>query len=116
MTIPPFWKKHVEACEKSDLSVHQYAVKHGLSKSSIYLWRKRWLEQRPMLTREQFVPVSTLSAITGEVSTLASTASANESPSAPLSRVEITYPNGISLSCPCSVAPNWLADLVRAFR
>jgi hypothetical protein len=65
-----FWRKAMSAWRASGLSVHQYCLRHELTESSFYSWRRELLRRdvqtAPTISPE-FVPVTVVSAGTLEI-------------------------------------------------
>jgi len=89
-----FWRRHLDAWDRSDLTQREYCATYGLSEKSFYRWRAKEkggiAAAKPSLT---LVPVSVgAPALVGVV--------------------QITSPGGWRIELPAGDAP-WLADLLR---
>ncbi len=62
-----FWREHVEAWDRSDLTQAAYCAAHGLSTKSFYRWRHRQVEAAPSSAPLTLVPVKVGSAATGSL-------------------------------------------------
>ena len=89
-----FWRRHLEAWHRSDLTQRDYCASQGLSEKSFYRWRSKEKEAQatlpPSLT---LVPVSVgAQAMSGAV--------------------RLHSPGGWRIELPAG-EPSWLADLLR---
>jgi transposase-like protein len=65
-----FWRKAMSAWRASGLSVQQYCLRHELTESSFYFWRRELLRrdaQRTPTIAPEFVPVTVVPAGTLEI-------------------------------------------------
>lgn len=90
-----FWREHVEAWHRSDLTQRDYCATHGLSEKSFYRWR----------AKEKAASSATDSSLTlVPVSVVGSAAEGGA--------VRLYSPGGWRIELPAGDAA-WLADLVR---
>lgn len=89
-----FWREHLEAWRRSDLTQREYCANQGLGEKAFYRWRRKEREAvasaKSSLT---LVPVSVSASVTGNV-------------------VRLHSPGGWRIELPADGAP-WLADLLR---
>lgn len=89
-----FWREHLEAWRRSDLTQREYCANQGLGEKAFYRWRRKEREAvasaKSSLT---LVPVSVGAPVTGYV-------------------VRLHSPGGWRIELPAEGAP-WLADLLR---
>ena len=89
-----FWREHLEAWRRSDLTQREYCANQGLGEKAFYRWRRKEREAvasaKSSLT---LVPVSVSAPVTGNV-------------------VRLHSPGGWRIELPADGAP-WLADLLR---
>lgn len=89
-----FWRAHLEAWRRSDLTQREYCATQGLGEKAFYRWRRKEREAvasaKSSLT---LVPVSVGAPVTGGV-------------------VRLHSPGGWRIELPAGSAP-WLADLLR---
>jgi len=89
-----FWRVHLEAWRRSDLTQREYCASQGLGEKAFYRWRRKEREAvasaKSSLT---LVPVSVGAPVTGSV-------------------VRLHSPGGWRIELPAGSAP-WLADLLR---
>ncbi len=89
-----FWREHLEAWRRSDLTQREYCANQGLGEKAFYRWRRKEREAvasaKSSLT---LVPVSVGAPVTGNV-------------------VRLHSPGGWRIELPAEGAP-WLADLLR---
>lgn len=89
-----FWRAHLEAWHRSELTQREYCASRGLGEKAFYRWRHKEKEAvasaNPSLT---LVPVSVGAPLTGSV-------------------VRLHSPGGWRIELPVGGAP-WLADLLR---
>ena len=50
-----FWRAHIEAWDRSELTQREYCAQHGLAERGFYRWRRKHKEANAALT---LVPVS----------------------------------------------------------
>jgi len=71
--------------ESGNISQLAFYREHGISKSTFYYWRKKYLkEYGGKGKKEKFIPVNVSNQDSGENST---------------GKVELVYPNGVRLAC-----------------
>lgn len=89
-----FWRAHLEAWHRSDLTQREYCATQGLGEKAFYRWRRKEREAvasaKSSLT---LVPVSVGAPVTGCV-------------------VRLHSPGGWRIELPAGSTP-WLADLLR---
>ncbi len=89
-----FWREHLEAWRRSDLTQREYCANQGLGEKAFYRWRRKEREAvasaKSSLT---LVPVSVSAPVMGDV-------------------VRLHSPGGWRIELPADGAP-WLADLLR---
>jgi hypothetical protein len=89
-----FWRAHLEAWHRSDLTQREYCANQGLGEKAFYRWRRKQREAvasaKSSLT---LVPVSVGAPLTGSV-------------------VRLYSPGGWRIDLPAGNTP-WLADLLR---
>lgn len=89
-----FWRAHLEAWRRSDLTQREYCASQGLGEKAFYRWRRKEREAvasaKSSLT---LVPVSVGAPVTGSI-------------------VRLHSPGGWRIELPAGSAP-WLADLLR---
>ena len=89
-----FWRAHLEAWHRSELTQREYCASRGLGEKAFYHWRRKEREAvasaNPSIT---LVPVSVGAPLTGSV-------------------VRLHSPGGWRIELPVVGAP-WLADLLR---
>lgn len=89
-----FWRAHLEAWHRSDLTQREYCANQGLGEKAFYRWRRKVKEAiasaKSSLT---LVPVSVGASTTGSV-------------------VRLHSPGGWRIELPAGGTP-WLADLLR---
>ena len=89
-----FWRKHLEAWRRSDLTQREYCANHGLGEKAFYRWRRKEREAAASATTSlTLVPVSVGAPVAGSV-------------------VRLHSPGGWRIELPAEGAP-WLADLLR---
>lgn len=89
-----FWRAHLEAWHRSDLTQREYCANQGLGEKAFYRWMRKDREAVALATPSlTLVPVSVGSQLTGSI-------------------VRIHSPGGWRIELPASGAP-WLADLLR---
>jgi len=59
-----FWRAHIEAWDRSELTQREYCAQHGLAERGFYRWRRKHKEAKASLT---LVPVSVGTPATGAV-------------------------------------------------
>lgn len=88
-----FWRRHLEAWNRSDLTQRDYCASHGLSEKSFYRWRSKEKAAKAAPPSLTLVPVSVgIPAASGGV--------------------RLYSPGGWRIELPADDAP-WLADLLR---
>jgi hypothetical protein len=89
-----FWRAHLEAWHRSDLTQREYCASHGLGEKAFYPWRRKEKEAiasaKPSLT---LVPVSLVAPAAGNI-------------------VRLHSPGGWRIELPAGDTP-WLTDLLR---
>jgi hypothetical protein len=89
-----FWRGHLEAWHRSDLTQRDYCAQQGLGEKAFYRWRRKEKEAvasaKSSLT---LVPVSVDASVTGSI-------------------IRLHSPGGWRIELPVSGTP-WLADLLR---
>jgi hypothetical protein len=89
-----FWREHLEAWRRSDLTQREYCANQGLGEKAFYRWRRKEREAvasaKSSLT---LVPVSVGAPVAGNV-------------------VRLHSPGGWRIELPADGVP-WLADLLR---
>jgi hypothetical protein len=89
-----FWRAHLEAWHRSDLTQREYCANHGLGEKAFYRWRRKEKEAaalaKPSLT---LVPVSVGAPVTG-------------------GGIQLHSPGGWRIELPTGNTP-WLVDLLR---
>ena len=89
-----FWRGHLDAWHRSDLTQRDYCAAHGLSEKSFYRWRTKEKAAGPATDSSlTLVPVSVGSAAVGGA-------------------VRLYSPGGWRIELPAGDVA-WLADLVR---
>ncbi len=89
-----FWRVHIEAWRRSDLTQREYCAAQGLGEKAFYRWRrKEWEAVASAQSSLTLVPVSVGAPVTGSV-------------------VRLHSPGGWRIELPAGSAP-WLADLLR---
>lgn len=89
-----FWREHLEAWRRSDLTQREYCANQGLGEKAFYRWRRKEREAIASATSSlTLVPVSVSAPVTGSV-------------------VRLHSPGGWRIELPADGAP-WLADLLR---
>ena len=89
-----FWRVHIEAWRRSDLTQREYCAAQGLGEKAFYRWRrKEWEAIASAQSSLTLVPVSVGAPVTGSV-------------------VRLHSPGGWRIELPAGSAP-WLADLLR---
>ena len=94
-----FWRAHLEAWHRSELTQREYCASRGLGEKAFYRWRRKEKEAvasgNPSLTLVpvSVAPVSVGAPLTGSV-------------------VRLHSPGGWRIELPVGGAP-WLADLLR---
>lgn len=89
-----FWRAHLEAWRRSDLTQREYCATQGLGEKAFYRWRrKEWEAVAQAQSSLTLVPVSVGAPVTGSV-------------------VRLHSPGGWRIELPAGSAP-WLADLLR---
>lgn len=89
-----FWRVHIEAWRRSDLTQREYCAAQGLGEKAFYRWRrKEWEAVASAQSSLTLVPVSVGAPVTGSV-------------------VRLHSPGGWRIELPAGGAP-WLADLLR---
>ncbi len=83
-------RAHIDACRESGLTVKEYCQQQGLSRAGYYYWLRRL---RPQASSGSIVPVQIHNARIGGT-------------------LEISYPNGVSLSFSGELNSNNLKALV----
>ena len=91
-----FWRAHVEAWDRSDLTQAAYCAAHGLSTKSFYRWRHK--------QGEAVQPASPSAPLT--------LVPVSVSPSPASTMVRLHSPGGWRIELPASNVP-WLADVLR---
>ena len=94
-----FWRAHLEAWHRSDLTQREYCANQGLGEKAFYRWRRKEREAVvPAQSSLTLVPVSVAPVCAG----------------APVtgSVVRLHSPGGWRIELPAGSAP-WLADLLR---
>jgi len=89
-----FWRAHVEAWHRSDVTQREYCAKHGLAERACYRWRRK--EQDAIAAANSsltLVPVSVGTPATGSV-------------------VRLHSPGGWRIELPDGNV-SWLAELLR---
>lgn len=89
-----FWRAHLEAWRRSDLTQREYCAAQGLGEKAFYRWRRK--EREAVASAQSsltLVPVSVGAPVTGSV-------------------VRLHSPGGWRIELPAGSAP-WLADLLR---
>ena len=89
-----FWRGHILAWRKSDLTQVAYCAQHGLSLKSFYRWHR--LEKEAIAAGKDtltLVPASVAAPVPGNV-------------------IRLHSPGGWHIELPAGEAP-WLADLLR---
>lgn len=89
-----FWRAHLEAWYRSELTQREYCASQGLDEKAFYRWRRKETEAaasaKPPLT---LVPLSVRAPAAGDV-------------------IQLHSPSGWRIELPAGSAP-WLADLLR---
>jgi hypothetical protein len=94
-----FWRAHLEAWHRSDLTQREYCASQGLGEKAFYRWRRKEREvvasanSSFTLVPVSVAPVSVGAPVTGSV-------------------VRLHSPGGWRIELPAGGAP-WLADLLR---
>lgn len=89
-----FWRQHLEAWHRSDLTQREYCANHGLGEKAFYRWRRKEREAAASAkTSLTLVAARVGSPIAGSV-------------------VRLHSPGGWRIELPAEGAP-WLADLLR---
>ena len=89
-----FWRAHLEAWHRSELTQREYCASRGLGEKAFYHWRRK--EKDAVASAKSsltLVPVSVSAPVTGSV-------------------VRLHSPGGWRIELPAGSAP-WLADLLR---
>lgn len=88
-----FWRAHLEAWHRSDLTQREYCANQGLGEKAFYRWRRK--EREAVASAQSsltLVPVSVGAPVTGSI--------------------RLHSPGGWRIELPAGSAP-WLADLLR---
>jgi len=89
-----FWRAHLEAWHRSDLTQREYCASQGLGEKAFYRWRRKEKEAIASATSSlTLVPVSVGAPVTGSI-------------------VRLYSPGGWRIELPAGGA-SWLADLLR---
>ena len=94
-----FWRTHLEAWRRSDLTQREYCANQGLGEKAFYRWRRKEKDavasaaSSLTLVPVSVAPVSAGAAVTGSI-------------------IRLHSPGGWRIELPAGSAP-WLADLLR---
>ena len=99
-----YWQERLESREASSLSIDDFCIAEGVSRSTFYRWLKRLRDGIPDSVREE-----------GEIPTLAELTEPKFLPvSLTASPVEIKLPNGGSVRLPVGVGEAVLVKVIEA--
>lgn len=95
----------IELWQESGLSQELFCKREKISISTFSYWLRKYRKEKGSRAedKQSFIPVEVMPSPNGSIS----------QNSQPVGEILISYPNGIQVSCPVSVTPEMLVNLIK---